>query len=193
MVTVGIPVGVVVIVVLAFAVLALTSGSGTEKGTRSAPTGAITVSPGGSRPSPIPKGKTVPSFTAPALGGGTASWKPGQPTVLVIWAAWCPHCQAELPALQQLHTKYPDVNVVSVVSAQGQEPGPSPEELVAQDHITFPVAVDDSAQSLVNAMGVTGFPTIYFVNADGTVFDQLSGEPPELALDLGFQHLQQQV
>jgi len=192
MVVYGVPAGIAVVVILVI-LLALGGGPYTGGGSEAAPAGSVTVSPGGFRPSPIAKGKIVPSFTAPALSGGTVSWKPGQPTVLVVWASWCQHCQAELPVLQGLHDKYPGVTMTSITSAQGQEQGPTAEDLVAQDHITFPVAVDDAAQTLLNALGVNGFPTIYFINADGTVFDQRSGETPPLALDLAFQHLQQQA
>lgn len=46
-----------------------------------------------------------------------------------------------------------------------------------KDHnLTFPVAVDDANGTLAKALGVQAFPTLYFVNSDGTVSSEKEGE-----------------
>ena len=102
--------------------------------------------------------------------------------VLAIWAPWCPHCQAELPVLSSVVAGHPDVSLVTITTAIGQESGPSPEEYMKDHNLTFPVAVDDAGGRLAKAFGVQAFPTVYFVNSDGTVSSQQTGELSEAEL-----------
>lgn len=145
---------------------------------------------------PLAEGDTVPDYSAPALGGGgTVAWadREGKPAVLTVWASWCPHCQVELPVLQAVANDYPGVHVTSVATATGQNPGPTPQDYVAANNITFPVAVDDNELTLLRGLGVQGFPTIYFVNADGTVYATAEGEVAEEDLRSAFEALASQT
>lgn len=139
--------------------------------------GAVTVD-GPTRTSLLAPGDAVPNFTAPDLAGGTLSWSDyvGTPTVLTVWAPWCPHCQAELPVLAQVLERFPDVNLVSVATAVGAAPGPSPAEYMRAKGLSFPVALDDANDTLARAFGIRAFPTIFFVGADGTVQQAYEGE-----------------
>ncbi|MBP6019903.1 MAG: TlpA family protein disulfide reductase [Burkholderiaceae bacterium] len=38
----------------------------------------------------------------------------GQPLVLNFWATWCPPCVKEMPDLQELHEKYPNIHIVGL-------------------------------------------------------------------------------
>ena len=38
----------------------------------------------------------------------------GTPTVLNLWATWCPPCRREMPVLQQAQGANPDVNFVFI-------------------------------------------------------------------------------
>jgi len=126
----------------------------------------------------------VPSFTAPELSSGTVDWADyeGKPAVLSVWAPWCPHCQTELPILSDVMDTYPDVGFVTITTAIDAQPGPTPEQYMADNGLTFPVAVDDEQGTLAAAFGIQGFPTLYFVNSDGTVAAELEGEVEETTL-----------
>jgi len=186
--TVWLPIGVIGLIV----VFAISLGGGPQKGGKVSASSAVKVE-GKALSTDDPTGEMVPSFSAPGLDGKTVSWEPGQPTVLTIWAAWCPHCQVELPVLDQVKDSYPAVQTLSIVTAQGQNPGPSPEEFVKDNDITIPVAVDDAGKDLMNAMGVQGFPTLYFINPDGTIRSKAGGEPSEEELNAGYQDLAAQA
>jgi thiol-disulfide isomerase/thioredoxin len=184
MLTVWTPIGIIALIVI----VAISLGGGNQGGGKVSSSSDIKVE-GDSLSTDDPTGEMVPSFSAPGLDGKTVSWEPGQPTVITIWAAWCPHCQVELPVLDQVKDSYPGVQTLSIVTAQGQNPGPTPEKFVADNDITIPVAVDDGGKKLMNAMGVTGFPTLYYINPDGTIRAKGGGEPSEAELNAGYQEL----
>jgi thiol-disulfide isomerase/thioredoxin len=61
-------------------------------------------------------GQELPTLSFASLEGpmvSLAQFK-GQPTVVNLWATWCPPCVHEMPVLQQAQTDYPDVNFVFV-------------------------------------------------------------------------------
>jgi peroxiredoxin len=161
-------------------VMATAGGSGGKP----APSGSVHVS-GPPRDEPLAQGDRVPGFSAPALvGGGKVDWSAyaGKKVVLSIWAPWCPHCQAELPVLANAVSGRPDVSLVTIVTAIGREPGPAPERYMEDHNLTFPVAVDDARGTLARAFGVQAFPTTYFVNSDGAVSSERTGELSEADL-----------
>lgn len=124
-------------------------------------------------------GEAIPEFSAPNLDGtGTVTWSDyvGKPTVLAVWASWCPHCQAELPRLAAALQNHPDIQMVSVTTAIGQNPGPTPQAYMDSEGLTFLVAKDDSDNTLMKGLGVESFPTTYFVGHDGKVVQATVGE-----------------
>jgi len=130
-------------------------------------------------------GDEVPGFSAPGLDGGTVSWTDsrGTPTVLVVWASWCPHCQAELPVLVPAVQARDGVGLVSVTTAIGENPGPTPEEFLADEGLTLTTAVDDADLTLMRGLGVSSFPTVYYVGADGAVVAVSVGESSADTID----------
>ena len=156
------------------------SGGGNDNGesTGPAPTGDVTIDRA-SGPQ-LQVGDSIPAFTAPMLGGGMMAWDDylGAPTVLAIWAPWCPHCQVELPRLSAGVDGHPGVQMVSVATAIDQQPGPTPEEYLASKGLTFPVGVDDANGTILQGMGVQSFPTTYYVDPSGKVMNVTVGEVP---------------
>lgn len=160
--------------------IVVVSLSGRGDGAGPSRTNDVTVS-GPARSGPLAVGDSIPDFSAPSLAGGRVAWSDhaGRPTVLSIWAPWCPHCQVELPILDRVVGEFPDVSLVTIVTAIGDQPGPTPDGYMADHGLTFPVAVDDRPGTLGHAFGITGFPTLYFVGSDGTVVDYATGEVSE--------------
>jgi thiol-disulfide isomerase/thioredoxin len=166
--------GVTILVVTG---VVLTTDTGTEAA--SADAVEIAASP---RTQLLTTGETVPAFSAPALAGGDRiAWSDhvGTPTVLAIWAPWCPACQAELPVLDRVVKEHPGVRMLTIVTAIGDHPGPSPEEYLADHGLTFPVAVDDADGTLASGFGLANFPSVLFVDSTGTVVRSDVGVIPE--------------
>lgn len=188
MLTVGLP--IVIVIVLVVLVIALNGG---PQGSGKIASAADVKVSGPPRTTVIAEGQQLPTFSAPGLNGGTISSAQGQPSVLAIWASWCPECQKELPLLNRVKDGFPGVKVAAITTSQGQDPGPTPEQFVADNKITIPVAVDDANGDLRTAYGVTSFPTLYFVNADGTVYKNNIGLLDEATLNQYFTTLQAQA
>jgi thiol-disulfide isomerase/thioredoxin len=182
----GVPSGIVVIVA---AIAIGTSPFGRSEG-RPAAAGTVQAGPG--RATPLQSGEAVPDFSAPGLSGARVSWsevRAGAPAALVVWASWCPHCQRELPVVAKVAPEFPGVRVVTVATAIGAHPGPSPEAFVEGHGITFPAAVDDAGGAIAGALGVQSFPTVFWVGKDGRVRAVTEGERGEAAVRAAFQAL----
>lgn len=144
-----------------------------------APTGALTD------PSTDPAvGSTIPGLTGQSFDGSDVVVDPadGRPKVILFVAHWCPHCQAEVPLLQQwiADGNLPDgVDVVTVSTAVDESrPNYPPSKWIAREGWQPPVLLDDNASTAANVFGLPGYP--YFVLTDGTgkVVQRGSGEVP---------------
>jgi thiol-disulfide isomerase/thioredoxin len=171
----------VAVVAVVLVVLALAS-TGSSGGTEPSPAGSVTIARASG--ALLQVGEAIPEWSAPALdGSGTMTWSSylGKPTVLAIWAPWCPHCQVELPRLSAAVDARPEIQMVSVTTAidQGTE---TPDGYMDDNNLSFPVAVDDAAGTLSKGLGVGSFPTTYFVDSAGNVVQATTGEIDEATL-----------
>jgi thiol-disulfide isomerase/thioredoxin len=176
----GIAAGVVAGAAVAALVAVLATGGGGGERTKPADPGTVHVA-GRARAAPLEAGEPVPAFSAPALEGGRVSWTPGTPTVLAVWAPWCPHCQVEMPKLARVAGEHPEVSFITVATALDTETGPDPVDYMAEHGLRFPVALDDEARTLAGALGIQGFPTVYYIGRHGRVMALTVGEVDESA------------
>lgn len=109
----------------------------------------------------------------------------GGPTAVVFVAHWCPHCNAEIPVINELRDDglIPaglDVVAVSTAVDPGR-PNFPPADWLADRGWTFPAmadGVDVQRQTFVaaEAYGVSGFPFVTLVDGEGNVAARWSGE-----------------
>ena len=103
----------------------------------------------------------------------------GSPTLLVFLAHWCPHCNDEIPELQQLRDdgRLPDdlevVAISTAVAADRQNYPPS--EWVVEKAWTWPVIADDEQSTAIQAFGGTSFPYTVLLDAEGNVLARKAG------------------
>jgi cytochrome c biogenesis protein CcmG, thiol:disulfide interchange protein DsbE len=126
-------------------------------------------------------GQAIPELSGVGLDGQPLTIGPGDgPMAIVILAHWCPHCQAELPALADYIAQggVPDgVFIVGVSTAiDAVRPNYPPSAWFEREGWTQPTLVDDAANTALAALGVNSFPGFVFVAADGTVMQRLTGE-----------------
>lgn len=178
--------------VLVALVVALAAGGGdgdnaaTDGGNADpATTGTVTVSG-----NPLPQftdtaGDPAVGMTLPTLEGHDQSGAPmtigadGRPTMIMFVAHWCPHCQREVPVVQQWvdDRRLPErVDLVSVSTAiDPSRPNYPPDAWLADEGWTAPVLVD-ADNSAAQAVGLSAYPFFVAIDANGTVAQRTTGE-----------------
>jgi thiol-disulfide isomerase/thioredoxin len=119
------------------------------------------------------------------LAGRPATIDPGsdgKATMLVYLAHWCPHCNYEIPVLNEWKEKGlmpPNIRVVGVTtgSREDQANWPPSKWLVAKKW-TFDQFADSEKQEAAAAYGVGGYPFLVFIDPEGNVTSRTSGEVP---------------
>lgn len=129
-------------------------------------------------------GTTPPTLTGEGFDGEPVTIEPGggTPMVVVFAAHWCPHCQAEIPIIQDWidEGNLPEDVQVNMVSTgvQADQNNYPPSEWLAQEGWSEQVLLDNPDQSAAQAYGLSGYPYMVFVDADGEVVQRASGELP---------------
>lgn len=124
-------------------------------------------------PAPVVNAATFDGDRVSIGGDGTAR-------LFGFFAHWCPHCQAELPAISQwLATNaLPDgVEVVAISTAvDNAAPNYPPSEWFERENWPSPVLLDSDDRALALGFGLTGFPFWVAVDSNGTVVQRVSGQ-----------------
>lgn len=113
----------------------------------------------------------------PDLSGAThslAAWK-GQPIVVNFWATWCAPCVKEMPVLDALQKKYPQIRFVGI----GVDSAANMQKFVEKVQVSYPLWVIgagaiDTLRKLGNPSG--GLPFTIVFNADGSINRKILGE-----------------
>ena len=96
----------------------------------------------------------------------------GKKIYLKFWASWCPICLSGLVDITQLSEMPPKDSVVLTVIAPGVNREKSLEDFkewfMGVDYHSLPVLVDKDGQFL-KKLGVVGYPTSAFIDANGKV------------------------
>jgi cytochrome c biogenesis protein CcmG, thiol:disulfide interchange protein DsbE len=126
-------------------------------------------------------GLQLPRISGQGVDGQALEIGPDDgPMAIVILAHWCPHCQAELPALAEYIAQGAVPNGVRVVGLSTAidpvRPNYPPSAWFEREGWTQPTLVDDADNTALNALGVNNFPGFVFVDADGRVTQRLTGE-----------------
>lgn len=178
-------VAVVAVIAIGVAVLLSSGDDGGSDGEALA-TAGITV-----RGDPLPElpasgDDPAVGMPAPTLEGVSPDGTPtnvdfegDEPTLLAFLAHWCPHCQAELPNLVTMaeEGQLDDVRPVVVLTGTDEAaPNYPPGPWIEREGWTGPTILDDEAYQAGGAYGLSGYPYLVLVDADGNVLARSSGE-----------------
>jgi peroxiredoxin len=91
------------------------------------------------------------------------------PVLLVLFKVSCPTCQFTLPFIERLHGRGLRVWGIS------QDDEESTRELTDHLGITFPILRDAEGYPVSNAYGISSVPSMFLVEANGSVSWSLNG------------------
>lgn len=97
----------------------------------------------------------------------------GKPTVINLWASWCPPCHREMPVLQQAHDKHP--NIQFILLNQGEE-NSAVAAYLQRYNLNFKHVLLDPHGEMPQQMNMFGLPSTLFFNAQGQLIDRHMGE-----------------
>ena len=142
------------------------------------PAGKDESASAGASSEPVP----APPFTLAALRGGEISLADfrGRPVVIDFWATWCAPCVHQIPILNAFQARFgDDVPVLGLsVDARGAE---VVEPFTAEHPIDYRVLFAD--ETLAQAYGAMGFPTLFVVSPEGEIDSMHVGVISEAELD----------
>jgi thiol-disulfide isomerase/thioredoxin len=135
--------------------------------------------------SPLVPGQKAPDFSVSTTEGPfSLSKSGGKPTLLEVFASWCPHCQREVKVIDPLYDAYKSkVNFVAVNGDARGIDGQSPEtqadvvDWKQKFNVEYPVAFDPDL-TVAHLYLQSGFPTLVLIGADGNVEAVRDGEIP---------------
>lgn len=108
----------------------------------------------------------------------------GQPTVVNLWATWCPPCIREMPVLEEAQGRYPGINFV--FANQGEHPE-TISQFLSKQNLDLEHVLSDRQGGFGRAAGSQGLPTTLFYNAEGKLVDSHMGELSRASLARGLE------
>ena len=133
-------------------------------------------------------GQPAPTLTGQTIDGEAITIEPGDgtPKAIAFLAHWCPHCQREVPVVQQWLEQggLPEgVEIYAVATGiDRNRPNFPPQDWLDRENFEVPTLVDgnDAAR---NAYGLATYPYWVLVDGDGEVVERWSGESSEQEID----------
>lgn len=174
-------VGALVVLLLVVAVVFGNEEAGAEYGEPIVEGTALTVFPNTQSIDFSAAGQIAPDVIAKDYSDNDISiTNDGTAKAIAFIAHWCPHCQEEVPRVQEWLNSGGGVEGVDLysvsTSANSGRPNYPASAWLENEGWTVPVIVDDKAGSVHAAYGSGGFPYWVFVNADGTVAARTAGQ-----------------
>lgn len=129
-------------------------------------------------------GEVIPTVAGQQFDGSSITIAPGgKPKVLVFAAHWCPHCQAEVPRIQEwldADGMPTDIDLTAVATGTtSTRPNFPPGKWLRSKGWSIPTLVDDEESTAANAFGLASYPFFVAVDASGKVVYRVSGEISE--------------
>lgn len=107
----------------------------------------------------------------------------GRPTVVNVWATWCPYCIDEMQDFQALYDKYGDrIQFVMLDAADRTSELSKAQDFVKEQGFTFPVFYDVNWE-VQRFFGIRGLPATIVIDGNGEVVYSKAGRIVAASLD----------
>ncbi len=101
----------------------------------------------------------------------TAALAAGKPRLLNVFASWCIPCAAEAPQLMKLKAAGAEIDAVAV-----RDTPEAVEEFLARYGDPYAAIGDDKASAAQLALGSSGVPETFVIDAKGVIVEQHIGD-----------------
>ncbi|MGI6778558.1 MAG: TlpA family protein disulfide reductase [Acetivibrionales bacterium] len=122
----------------------------------------------------------APEFALETLNGDKVKLSDykGKLVFLNFWAVWCRYCVQEMPDLDSANTVFMEGDDAVILAIDVQESKDAVSEFMKEKGITLPILMDYDGQ-VAAAYGVTGLPTTYLIDRDGSIIGRKVGPMTE--------------
>jgi len=123
----------------------------------------------------------MPQLALPSMDGTTVALATfeGRPTVVNLWATWCPPCQREMPVLHAAQLSRPDVHFVFLNQGESAQQVAG---YLGKSGLALRNVLLDGRGEAGAALGHRALPTTLFFDARGRLVDTRVGELSEASL-----------
>lgn len=119
----------------------------------------------------------IPAISMIRLDGSplsVAEWL-GKPTVVNVWATWCPPCRTEMPSLQRLGEMLEPAGIrVTALSVDNDQN--LVREFALKYGIKLPIGIATSPSQAMTSLGAMALPLTLYVGADGRILGRHLGQ-----------------
>ncbi len=114
-------------------------------------------------------GKAIGDFSLTDLDGETISLSSYQGKYVLInaWATWCPPCRAEMPDLNAFYQQHHDEGF-EILAINAGDSWEEASQFAESYGLEFTVLLDQDG-TVINGLGISGFPTSILVDPSGKV------------------------
>jgi len=100
----------------------------------------------------------------------------GKPTVVNLWASWCPPCHREMPVFKQAQLDNPNVQFVFINQGETSE---TIKSYLDRNEFNFKHVLLDPSGEMAQSMKMFGLPSTLFFNEKGELIERHMGELSE--------------
>ena len=111
----------------------------------------------------------------------------GKGVVVNFWATYCPPCEREFPALESVYQQYKGQGI-EILAINVEETLRAVDPFIAKKDVNFPVLLDRHGEA-ASAYKVINLPVTFFINSNGEIVSQVSGEMSEEILHENIKNL----
>lgn len=98
----------------------------------------------------------------------------GKIVVLNFWAVWCKYCKVEMPDFNELNAELEKGNDAVILAIDVQEDINTVKKYLNDNKITLKVLLDENG-AISQKYNVSGFPTTFIINRDGSLAKTFPG------------------